>query len=980
MKKIYFVFLMLFSLSNFYGQELSNTIDYIVVVKEGYNLDYTSKVQRNNEYFNFEISDPNLKNFINSLPIFEIRKELPTAKTPYLLRVYRITTNSDLLLDSFMNRDEIEDAHIYIEPELLHLPDDYTAYDEDRINTALELIRAPMAWGITKGDPNILVGIVDSNFELQHDDMVGKYQITSVPNPNGGVFNANQSTTVIDEYGSHNHGTTVAGMFATTNNSLGTASIAPNIKLAVLSNFSYERLLVLSQQQGVRVVNASWGHSAANGNTVHQNIISQIINGDEDTPPVVVVAAGGNRVKGANLAFWDWENGVYTRKFWPASYDGVINVGSINHWQYRNTAHPNPSIGTRFWEDVYSSNPLDYSAATTAVIYDRIDILAPGVRVLGPGADHSDENSVFNSYHRHSGSSIASPITAGVVALMLSVNPDLTPAEVKQIIKTTGDDISQIPENAGFPVLQNIRRLNAFRAVTAAKCLTEDVTTHKVDLLIRDNDGDYGQEPNISTDNLWRSPEIWIRNQADGKRIRDHQNPTYASANNTNYIYVRVYNRGCLPSSGNDLLKVYWSKASTSLAWPLHWEGNGYFPNNGPLLGAPVGDVIIPVLQPGEDTIVEVPWDVPSPSIYEGINAEPWHFCLLARIISDDDPIAVAETAHLAANVGKNNNIAWKNVTVINIPEEESNERSSLSGVISVANLEEEITDYAIEIVVDNLTNDYVKKLYKESEITLELDGVLYDQWINSGQEMEHLEILRGNVLKVTNEASKISRISLLPNQMGTINFRFNFLTKEITDKKGRFTLHVYKRNLATNEVIGGETYEIIKNPRTPFTANAGNDRMVDKNETVTLNAQLINKDAVYNWYDEEGQLIYSGTDLEIVADISKKFKLEIISLEDGLKDYSEVSVEFKNNRIVSYYPNPTNNILNVQYKANYPENSYFLVTGLDPHNNQTVHNYVINPNSDTLTIDVSTFTNGYYLLSFIHDGSATDSKIFIKN
>lgn len=55
------------------------------------------------------------------------------------------------------------------------------------------------------------------------------------------------------------------------------------------------------------------------------------------------------------------------------------------------------------------------------------------------------------------------------------------------------------------------------------------------------------------------------------------------------------------------MLKFYWAKAGSSLAWPESWDGNHYF-SQGPLLGAPVGQVTIPVLQAGQETIVKVPF------------------------------------------------------------------------------------------------------------------------------------------------------------------------------------------------------------------------------------------------------------------------------------------------------------------------------------------------------------------------------------
>jgi hypothetical protein len=829
-----------------------------------------------------------------------------------------------------------------------------------------------MTWGITTGNLNTFVGISDNPYEFTHEDIVNKIH-----------QNLNGITAISTSYG--NHGTQVAGMLCSNDNSIGSSSIAPNIKM-VTAGSGFNNLLLLSQQPGVRVVNASWGLCGSTYNTTWTNaVIQEIINGTDVTPPVVVVAAAGN------YQFTHLCNS-FTDLIYPASLPGVISVGGVNHWQPRNTINSNPSIDNRFWEDVYTINANDPdNPYNRFILNDRIDVLAPAWKVYGPGAPGAPghpgySENAWNYYWRQTGTSFASPITAGVVALMLTVNPSLTPAQVRQIIKDTADDIYHIPENQIFTTLQTVRRLNAFRAVTEAKCLLE--TNHTVDLLVRDNDGDYGQEPNTSSIVMWQSPEIWVRNQPDGKRIRKHQNPTYSVNNNTNYMYVRVYNRGCATSSGNDVLKVYWAKASTALAWPQHWDGTGFFPNNGPLLGAPVGQITIPQLQRGEDVILEIPWQVPNPNIYVGINQEPWHFCILARIESNEDPMTTPEIIEndingLYQNVINNNNIAWKNLTIISLPPDDivTDSETFINGVVAVGNNHNTIRDFSLEILLDNETSDYNKKLFEESEITLNFDDDLYDQWVSDGKLNDNLEELKTpRTLLVKGESSKISKITLLPNQIGTINFKFNFLTKELLDQKGKFVMHVIQRDLVTNEIVGGETFNIEKYQRTPFYANAGDDKLVDRDELVTFTAYQIDKDAIYNWYDQEGNLIYSGIDLQVVADISKKFKLEIISLVDGLKDYAEVNLDLKNNHIYSFYPNPSNNIINLELKLNYTNNNYIMITGIDSHNSNNVYNYIVDNNNSSLPINVSNYVNGKYVISFIHNGQVTDSKIFVKN
>jgi hypothetical protein len=159
-----------------FSQTNSNIIDYIVVMKEGHNLDYTQKLLRDGIYYSFNLQNATLKDYVNSKPIFEISKEFPTARTPYLQRVYRISTNSEELLSSLNRRIEIESAERYVEPIPLNLPNDFNIPIDGERNTALDLIRAPMTWGISTGASNVFVGISDGPYEFTHEDLANKIQ------------------------------------------------------------------------------------------------------------------------------------------------------------------------------------------------------------------------------------------------------------------------------------------------------------------------------------------------------------------------------------------------------------------------------------------------------------------------------------------------------------------------------------------------------------------------------------------------------------------------------------------------------------------------------------------------------------------------------------------------------------------------------------------------------------------------------------
>lgn len=183
-----------------------------------------------------------------------------------------------------------------------------------------------------------------------------------------------------------------------------------------------------------------------------------------------------------------------------------------------------------------------------------------------------------------------------------------------------------------------------------------------VDLYMKDtpkipySERDGGNEPNSDTGPMNISTDIWVRNQNDGLSNAANQNPLYSK---TNYVYVRVRNRGCQSSTGNEQLKMHWAKGATALTWPGFWDGS----TSSPVMGNVIATVPVPVIPAGKSVIVSFTWSPPNPADYAS-NSSPALFSLLARVIATNDPMATVEGATIATNIRNNNNIVSRDITV----------------------------------------------------------------------------------------------------------------------------------------------------------------------------------------------------------------------------------------------------------------------------------------------------------------------------
>ncbi|MDX6706105.1 MAG: hypothetical protein QOI48_1951 [Solirubrobacteraceae bacterium] len=180
------------------------------------------------------------------------------------------------------------------------------------------------------------------------------------------------------------------------------------------------------------------------------------------------------------------------------------------------------------------------------------------------------------------------------------------------------------------------------------------------DLWSKDVSDDMGQEPDTSTHPMYISDDIWVRQSNDGLANQDHQNPIHGQPS---WVYVRVRNRSC-GATQSGTVKLYWAKASSGLSWQAPWDGSVVAPA---LMGSPIGSAPVTVAG-GDYEILTFPWTPPPAAPYAIFGADQHHFCLLSRI--ETAPAApfgmtVPETSNLWNNVKNNNNIVWKNITIV---------------------------------------------------------------------------------------------------------------------------------------------------------------------------------------------------------------------------------------------------------------------------------------------------------------------------
>lgn len=294
-------------------------------------------------------------------------------------------------------------------------------------------IQAYDAWTITQGSEDVTVAIVDSYFDLNHDEL-NSDRVTkafSVPHRSGNVA---PDAGLTEEDVAFYHGSMVASQaIGTANNNRGLCGIAPKCKFMPVSlggdftTLTIMQGLLYAIYQGADVVNLSCGTSF-NGSPIQQLPLEQ-------------QAQISKQYNTRGQAVWDFAFKMAAERnvtiVWAAGNDHVLTTLDASK---RNATTVVVSAVDHNLKRCDFSNVGNVPSQGI----EQSTISAPGNDIFGAMP--------YNSYNMGPGTSFAAPIVTGAVALMKSLNPDLTNPQIVKILKETGRPIEG--DNTIGPLLQ----------------------------------------------------------------------------------------------------------------------------------------------------------------------------------------------------------------------------------------------------------------------------------------------------------------------------------------------------------------------------------------------------------------------------------------------------------------------------------------------------------------------------------------------
>ena len=295
-------------------------------------------------------------------------------------------------------------------------------------------IRAPEAWEITTGDPNIVVAVIDNGVDSNHPDLADNL----VP---GYDFYDDDNTPDPVNTGDPNdfHGTACAGLIAAEgNNGIGVSGVAWNCKIMPVRIYTHRGSqpseLITDAELATAIRWAAAGGASILSNSWYRTDVPVTHSAIVDITRIGGIGRDG---RGCIVAFCAGNDGGAV--VYPATkYSEVIAVGATEHNDLRSWySNYGPAL------DIVAPGGGGAHTYDFNLFFALSRDLLWTTDIVGE-AGHSRYNqdpSILDYTEKMSGTSAACPIVAGVAALILSIEPNLTGDEVRHFLERSAKDL-----------------------------------------------------------------------------------------------------------------------------------------------------------------------------------------------------------------------------------------------------------------------------------------------------------------------------------------------------------------------------------------------------------------------------------------------------------------------------------------------------------------------------------------------------------
>lgn len=342
-------------------------------------------------------------------------------------------------------------------------------------------VSATEAWDITRGKRSVVVAIIDDGFDLNHPDFQGNEKVVHAKD----YVDGDSNPFPVTQHGDY-HGTPVAGVSIAEENGVGVVGVAPGcafmpIRFPLSMTDTYLSELLTYVGEHADVISCSWGPRPG-----YRPLPTFLIEKFNE-----ISTNGGPRNKGCVILF---AAGNYD----SSVYEPSKNI--INGFTHHEKIMAISASTSENKKAVYSNWGVDISVCAPSNNFHPLDrnIVVPGWGIVTTDNEESGRGFTPDSKYtgRFGGTSSATPLVAGIAALVISANENLTADEVRKIIEETTDKIEDLNPDIitghakgtynekGFSEWFGFGKVNAAKAVQKAIQILES-TTKTFDLKLK---------------------------------------------------------------------------------------------------------------------------------------------------------------------------------------------------------------------------------------------------------------------------------------------------------------------------------------------------------------------------------------------------------------------------------------------------------------------------------------------------------------
>lgn len=454
---------------------------------------------------------------------------------------------------------------------------------------------------------------------------------------------------------------------------------------------------------------------------------------------------------------------------------------------------------------------------------------------------------------------------------------------------------------------------------------------------------------------FWTNRDIWLRNQDDGMVNLEHESPHVTEDDATVYVYTMIKNRGVKAYSDKSVrLVTRWAKSSLVLSRES-WYGT----LTGDVIGGEVyRDYIRKTIAPCDSVIIKQPFTFRGEALDNAIE-DGFKMCLLSALTDRKESASLPGNDLGVVPVWDSDRFAQRN-------QYRMLTKMQMEFIRTFPTAQKEMN---LSLIV---YNDADPSACGENalDVKLKVPDSMVGQVSMKGCTASRID---PHMITIADRCSAIQNFTLYPEDLDSIGISATVRGDcDITVPLKR-SVNVAVFDEDSGEIIGGEQFDFIVNPRPKIDPQI--DKILVPGGKVKLTAKNVSEDAVYEWYDKDGNLVGKGKELTLgPTAASGEYTLRVVAVKDNVANSATVNVEQRPLIKDIEVTNPGKVKVNFNYPV--PENVSARVSS--PTGNTSVEEYMIDSGATQATFHITNQMSDIMQMSIAENGKVIETRKII--